>query len=145
MSATQVNKPSNSTSESTSAKYDPFEEAFEEDLAAIQLEMANSASLSTTMSEFSISELCELHRLFRLKFQRQSLDTNVLSFWATQDGCTQLAVLAKIILNTPGTQVSVERLFSLLKWIVSDLRMSLTAKNIDNILLLVANKDHILN
>lgn len=53
----------------------------------------------------------------------------------------ELYEIAMVILAVPTTQVSVERTFSTLKLILSDLRSSLSDKTLQNILLVKLNHD----
>lgn len=71
---------------------------------------------------------------------RLSSHTSVLNFWFdNRANYPLLFEVACIVLGVPGTQVSVERSFSQLKFIMNDLRGSLTSENIQNILLVRSN------
>lgn len=71
------------------------------------------------------------------KQERQPLDTDVLKFWeAKKNTDPQLFSLAMVVFAVPATQVSVERLFSHLKFILNPLRSCLKSKIIDDILML---------
>ncbi|CAH2087433.1 unnamed protein product [Euphydryas editha] len=60
---------------------------------------------------------------------------DVLKFWEQKKGkYPTLYEVAKIVLATPVTQVSVERLFSSMKFIMSDLRLNLKDDIIEDIL-----------
>jgi len=66
--------------------------------------------------------------------------TSVLDFWEEKMTTFPLLYeLSSIVLAAPGTQVLVERLFSSLKLILSDLRERLGSSNAQNILLVRNN------
>jgi len=66
---------------------------------------------------------------------------NVLKFWKQMETTYQeLAELAKTICSVPSTQVSVERLFSELKFILSPYRTSVSSKNLEDQLLVRTNR-----
>lgn len=69
--------------------------------------------------------------------QRLPLSYNILKFWGSQNNA--LSVVAHTVLATPSTQVSVERLFSALKYIYADQRNRLTPFNLEHILLVKMN------
>ncbi|CAH2088909.1 unnamed protein product [Euphydryas editha] len=70
-----------------------------------------------------------------IEFLNQPLlaaSTNILNYWHSMKiREPQLYLLSNIILATPPTQVSVERLFSSLKFVMNNLRMSLKDEIID--------------
>lgn len=75
-----------------------------------------------------------------LTYPRLNSKENILEFWdKNKSSMPHLYSLAKVVLAVPPTQVSVERLFSSLKYILSNLRYNLTADILDDILLLRAN------
>jgi len=60
---------------------------------------------------------------------------SVLEFWENHvNEFPILSEISKIITSIPGTQVSVERSFSALRFILSDLREKLSQENVNNIL-----------
>ena len=65
-------------------------------------------------------------------------NTNVFDYWDKKDA--NLAKVAKIVLSAPATQVSVERVFAMLKWILTDKRNSIDKLLLEDILLIVMNK-----
>jgi len=78
--------------------------------------------------------------------KRADSKRKVLDFWNDQDiqeAFPNLYRVAKICLAAPGMQVSVEQLFSQLKFILNDLRDNLASKNIDNILFVRCNFEHL--
>lgn len=65
---------------------------------------------------------------------------DILTFWKNKAVCEpQLFRLATTVLATPATQVSVERFFSSLKFILSDLRYNLNDNIVEDILVLRNN------
>ena len=75
---------------------------------------------------------------------RLKASESILKFWERNKGTyPDLFRVAVVILSVPGTQVTVERLFSQLKFILNYLRNSLDADIIDDILLLKANFNNI--
>ncbi|XP_047020001.1 zinc finger BED domain-containing protein 4-like isoform X2 [Helicoverpa zea] len=67
-------------------------------------------------------------------------NTNILNYWESKKITDpQLYLISKIALATPATQVSVERLFSSLKFIMNNLRISLKDTTIDDILIVRNN------
>ncbi|CAK1582169.1 unnamed protein product [Parnassius mnemosyne] len=66
--------------------------------------------------------------------------TNVLEYWERKQFTDPYFYkLAKVILATPPTSVSVERLFSSLKFVLNNLRMSLSDSIIDDVLVVRNN------
>lgn len=75
-----------------------------------------------------------------LQANEVSFDTDLMEFWReSKQLWPALYELATIIHSVPATQVSVERLFSAMKFILNDLRTSLTGDILDDILLIRAN------
>ncbi|CAH2089278.1 unnamed protein product [Euphydryas editha] len=67
-------------------------------------------------------------------------NTNILNYWESKKITDpQLYLVSKIALAAPATQVSVERLFSSLKFIMNNLRISLKDTTIDDILIVRNN------
>ena len=65
---------------------------------------------------------------------------NILEFWNKEkNNSPELYSLAQIALAVPPTQVSVERLFSSLKYVLSPLRYNLSDDIVNDILILRTN------
>lgn len=95
----------------------------------------NNNQSSTTKQVHLASNLASF-----LDQRRLPANTDVLSFWDERKNIDpQLNLLANVVLATPPTQVSVGRLFSSLKFVVNNLRMSLKDTLIDDILLICHN------
>lgn len=75
---------------------------------------------------------------------RENVETNVLEYWrARRTTHRELSQLASIVLAVPSTEVSVERLFSNVRFILNPLRASLKSTSLDDIILIRANKKKI--
>jgi hypothetical protein len=73
---------------------------------------------------------------------RVPLETNIIQHWCSKTTAnSQLARMADIILASPATQVSVERLFSSLKFLLSPLRTNLDSNLLQRMLFIRSNKD----
>lgn len=71
---------------------------------------------------------------------RQPLDTNVLEYWhAKRYSNPVLYKLAVVVHAVPATQVSVERCFSVLKFILNDYRSCMRSDTLENLMLLKLN------
>lgn len=68
---------------------------------------------------------------------RLGINENIIEFWKKEKN--SLTTIAYIVLAIPCTQVSVERLFSALKYILADQRNKLTSTNLEHILLTRVN------
>lgn len=74
--------------------------------------------------------------------KRLKAKTDVVQYWEDQRfRQPDLYELSSAVLAIPATQVSVERLFSSLKYVLNPLRYKLSAENIDGIMLLHSNHD----
>lgn len=76
-----------------------------------------------------------------LSIPRLAITENALEFWSSKLPNNVLADLAQIILAAPATQVTVERLFSTLKFILTPLRNRLLDQTVKNIILIKCNQD----
>lgn len=71
---------------------------------------------------------------------RKPLDINVLEYWHNKRYSNPiLHKLAIVVHGVPATQVSVERCFSILRFILSDYRASMNADTLENLMLLRLN------
>lgn len=95
--------------------------------------MNKSASVRNVI-EFEI--LCRSFTTPPLK-----LSANILNYWYTRrNSYPELYWVAEFVFGVPGIQVSVERLFTMLKFILDPLRSRLTSdNNINAILMLKVN------
>lgn len=77
-----------------------------------------------------------------LKIPRIQKKENLLHYWESRkDLFPELYTLSNIVHAVPMTQVSVERLFSSMKFILSDLRTNLSHDILDDILIVRSNKE----
>ena len=78
----------------------------------------------------------EINGFFNTRFEEMALDVGCLeSFWERKKADYPLLYeLFMVLSSVPFTQVSVERLFSHLKFILGDQRSSIGADNLNNIL-----------
>ena len=73
---------------------------------------------------------------------REPLYTDVLNFWNNKryiSGFVHVSKVAEIILSIPATQVSVERSFSALQFILNENWSKLTEGNLQNLLIVRLN------
>lgn len=71
---------------------------------------------------------------------RKPLNTNVLEYWYERRfSCPLLYKLALIVLGAPASQVSVERCFSVLKFILNDYRTRVNKTTLENIMIIRLN------
>lgn len=71
---------------------------------------------------------------------KKSLDTNVIQYWyAKRFSDATLSKLALILHAVPATQVSVERCFSTLKFILNDYRTNIRPDTLADLMLLKLN------
>ncbi len=76
-----------------------------------------------------------------LKEPRLQKKCNVLKYWVKKSLDEPILFrLAKVVLAVPATQVSVERLFSSLKFVLSPQRSQLAENVLNNVLVIRANK-----
>jgi hAT family C-terminal dimerisation region len=90
------------------------------------------------------SSLISQLTLYNESQERLPRESNVLEFWAGSM-LTQLSWVANILLATPATQVSVERLFSLVKFVFSPLRARIGGSLLADIVFVKANKVNFTN
>jgi hypothetical protein len=120
---------SNSSIQSTSTDYswEQFEnEIFDSESTR---EVADPVSIRTRLEDLSLRD-------------RVASNTNIIDYWNFSKLLDpEVGQLAEIALAVPATQVSVERAFSGLALVLSPNRTSLSAANMENILLSKLNKE----
>ncbi|CAI6352385.1 unnamed protein product [Macrosiphum euphorbiae] len=122
-----------STIESSQDSTDPFEE-FLSSQASLT---SNSSASSLTVTSESILNILNGFK----NVERISYTADILQYWKTrQITDPELYQLASVVLAVPATQVSVERSFSGLKFVVSDLRTSLDPELLEAIMLVRSNE-----
>ncbi|CAI6357289.1 unnamed protein product [Macrosiphum euphorbiae] len=125
----------NSESDLDSNENSDVLEQFLREKESVEPEISCSSQYST--SKFIENKL----KTYYLNQKRLSLKTNILQFWQSmEDIHPELNVLAKIVFAVPSTQVSVERLFSGLKFILSPYRSNITSKHLEDQLIVRTNR-----
>lgn len=72
---------------------------------------------------------------YRTTIKRHALTVNPLRYWSEEEKSTpNTGALASVVLSLPVTQVSVERVFSCLPIIITDRRNRLSARTVNNLL-----------
>lgn len=113
-----------SFSSCTSTDTDDIEQLLlEKDNQMLQNKTSSSSNIAAALNTFS-------------QFTRLDKEENILKYWENHD-IRELKELANITHSIPPTQVSVERLFSALKFILNDYRWRLNYDIIDDILVIV--------
>lgn len=109
----------------------------ESELDSLIDEMSSGQLLdSTSSTSDALEEELEIYK----KEEKQGSTCNVLQYWAEKRiRFPILASLAEVLFGVPGTQVSVERLFSSLTFILNPLRSKLTGDILDDILIIRNN------
>lgn len=75
---------------------------------------------------------------------KQSLDTNLLNYWYSKRFSNPILYrLAMVVHGVPATQVSVERCFSILRFILSDYRTRLYPDMLADVMLIRLNAEFI--
>lgn len=79
---------------------------------------------------------------FTQMYGRLALNKNILEFInELKLRSPQLSALAQVVLATPATQVSVERAFSALHFILSEKRSSISAEHLNSLLVVKLNSE----
>lgn len=112
---------------------------FEED----DIPMGVSHSIDeSVLSQIKELEIREKVPIMKLKDGLKNAQFDILKYWESQKITSPILYrLAMVVLAAPSTQVSVERAFSGLKLILTDHRMRLTEKSVENLLVLKLNSD----
>ncbi|CAI6358146.1 unnamed protein product [Macrosiphum euphorbiae] len=123
---------SNSLEKETSVITDDFEEFIR--TTSQPISTANSINLNNSINDIK-KKIEDFANTDRVHYKE-----NVVQYWlAKKNEMPQLFELAEIVMAVPATQVSVERSFSGLKFILSDLRSSLSSQMLENILIIRGN------
>lgn len=131
---------SSARSDSTS---NDSEDESEDDKWELEFEMdliTGDFPQTPAVAEITSVEIRDMLQRFMKRVGRLSMKESVIEFWNTHEDHSQLFELATNLLAVPGTQVSVERLFSSLKFVVNDYRLSLSDRNIADIMLIKCNR-----
>jgi len=97
-------------------------------------------SLSNSQTETIGTKIETLLKSFSIEEKRLCHKINILQFWKSKKLVyPELFELSNIVFSVPASQVSVERLFSGLKFVLSPYRCNISAKNLENQLLVRTN------
>uniref|UniRef100_A0A2S2NMP6 Histone-lysine N-methyltransferase SUV420H2 n=1 Tax=Schizaphis graminum TaxID=13262 RepID=A0A2S2NMP6_SCHGA len=97
-------------------------------------------SLSNSQTETIGTKIETLLKSFSIEEKRLCHKINILQFWKSKKLVyPELFELSNIVFSVLATQVSVERLFSGLKFVLSPYRCNISAKNLENQLLVRTN------
>lgn len=127
-------------------------EQYESDNEFYEQEMAKKHKEALCEDEATFSHLDFEEELLKYEStyvkKRINSKTNVLDIWGqNQENILEMFPnvykVARVCLAAPGTQVTVEQLFSQLAFILNDLRDNLTSDNVDNVLIVRCNFDHL--
>lgn len=100
-----------------------------------RVEVSSSSQNATSTMIENVLKSCYLNK------KRLSYKINILQFWKSMENTyPELYILTKIVFAVPSTQVSVERLFSGLKFILSPYRSNVTSKHLENQLIVRTNR-----
>jgi len=130
---------SSNNSSSTSSTYDEFENILK--LKERQHHIINSRLTTSRESDlYSLRRIEHKLQIYDVEQKRLNRKSNILQFWDEQkSNQPELYKLAMTVLSVPATQVSVERLFSGLKFILSPLRTNVKESILEDQLLVRAN------
>lgn len=131
---------SSTNSSGTGSTYDEFENILK--LKERQHSLLNSCLTSSRESDLYLLRRIENKlEVYNVEQKRLHRKNNILQFWDEQkNDQPELYKLAMIVLSVPATQVSVERLFSGLKFILSPLRTNIKENILEDQLLVRANR-----
>lgn len=124
-----------SNEENVSAVMSPFEAFMNTQARAIAI--SRSVQSSTNRGKASTLE-AEINIFDSLP--RLTIDTQIIEFWKGQKHLPEMKEIAVDIISAPVTEVSVERMFSHLNFILNRYRTTLKANILEDILLLRMNK-----
>jgi len=97
-------------------------------------------TLSNSQTETIETKIETLLKSFSIEEKRLCHKINILQFWKSKKLVyPELFELSNVVFSVPATQVSVERLFSGLKFVLSPYRCNISAKNLENQLLVRTN------
>ncbi|KAL5233767.1 hypothetical protein ACI65C_001177 [Semiaphis heraclei] len=119
------------------------EDPFEEFLAGCSHTSSQNRSLNESNESQSLLSSKQLMREKIEEFgrvERLTYKADVINYWKDNKiAKPELFELAQILMAVPATQVSVERSFSALKFILSDLRSSISSDILEDILIIRGN------
>ena len=114
-----------------------------ENVNNLEIFLASEAEKLRKIPIYSSSEIENIIKNF-LNVPRIKSDTNILEYWETKkQEQSILYELVQVVLTVPATQASVERNFSVLKYVFSHLRCRLSEERVQDILLIKLNNNFI--
>ena len=107
-----------------------------DDIEQLLLKSESGINCSPAQTVININNILNSY----LSWKRVSKDTDLLLYWESKKNAEpELYKLACVVQSVPATQVSVERLFSGVRHVVSDLRYNLQMHVIDDIMVVRCN------
>lgn len=104
----------------------------------VNVENSNSSNSSQTSVRTKIETILKTYYINQSRLNHK---INILKFWKSMETTyPEIYILAKIVFSVSSTQVSVERLFSGLKFILSPYRNNINSKNLEDQLLVRTNR-----
>jgi len=98
-------------------------------------------NLSNSQTSTMGMKIETLLKSFYIEHNRLNHKTNIFQFWNSKKTIyPELFDLSNILLSVPAIQVSVKRLFSCLKFVLSAYRSNISAKNLEDQLLIHTNR-----
>lgn len=123
--------------------FDSIGDNIDEDLLALVL--SSDERISKPSGSVSAKEKCiktQLIKFFETEtFNNVQKSKGILGYWssAVRYEYDALYALSRVLLSVPATQVSVERAFSALRYVLNDYRTGLSDESLENILLIKLN------
>lgn len=134
-----VNEISSSNSSASGSTCDEFENLLK--LKQQQHDLEKSHLSSSNESDLCILRVVNELETYDVEQKRLNRKIDILHFWEEKrKKQPELYKLAMVILSVPATQVSVERLFSGLKFVLSSLRANINENILEDQLLVRANR-----
>lgn len=104
-------------------------------------ESSDQNNLSNSQKSTISTRIETILKSYHIEQNRIGNKTKILKFWKSMETIhPELHELAKVVFSVPGTQVSVERLFSGLKFILSPYRTNISSNNLEDQLLVRTNR-----
>lgn len=97
--------------------------------------------LSSSQTSVMFTQIETILKNYNINQKRINYKTDILKFWKSmEETYPELYQLANVVFCVPATQVSVERLFSGLKFVLSPYRTNISSKHLEDQLLIRTNK-----
>lgn len=106
-----------------------------------EVNIENSNLSNSSQTSVVRTKIETILKTYYINQSRLNHRINILKFWNSMETTyPEIHTLAKIIFAVPSTQVSVERLFSGLKFILSPYRSNINSRNLEDQLLVRTNR-----